>query len=492
MSPASSHAARAAKGASILVGSQVLVLGFQFVGDIVLARLLVPADFGLVTMVLAVTSFAMQFKDFGLSAAGIQAATLSNRQASNLFWCNVAVSGAMTLAFLAAAPLIEMYYGRPGLAAITAGLSATFVLAGLGVQHQAQLVRQTQFAAVSRSQVIGVIAGYVAAAIGAKAGLHHWALVLLQTVRQGTNTLALYCSHRWMPEPPARHQGTWKLLRFGSAMAGFDAVNYFSRNADKLVIGRLFGEVTLGHYNRAYQFLLLPIAQIRGPVVAAGLPLLCSLQNRPEEFRRLYLGMANLIASLALPILSWLAVENLDLTRGLFGEKWVPSASYFRLLAVAGLVQPTVGLLGLLLVTLGRGGRYFRWGCWHSGTMVASFLVGIPWGVPGITISYAAANFVAAPLSAWYCTRDTPVSMADFLAVHWIPGGFALAAGAATALAASFIDGWPLWPRLVAATLVFVAVYLSQFALMRRRLDEVRWLVATLRRRENPKDAPAC
>jgi PST family polysaccharide transporter len=65
MSQQPSHAARAAKGASILVSSQVLVLGFQFVGDIVLARLLVPADFGLVTMVLAVTSFAMQFKDFG-------------------------------------------------------------------------------------------------------------------------------------------------------------------------------------------------------------------------------------------------------------------------------------------------------------------------------------------------------------------------------------------------------------------------------------------
>lgn len=491
MSQAQSHAVRAAKGASVLVGSQVLVLGCQFVGDVVLARLLVPADFGRVAMVLAVTSFAMQFKDFGLSAAGIQAATLSNRQASNLFWCNVAVSGLMTAGFMAAAPLIQAGYGRPGLAAITVGLSLTFLLAGLGVQHQAQLTRQMRFAAISRAQVLGVLAGYAAAAAGAMAGLHHWAIVLQQTVRQGATTLALYWGHPWMPERPARNQGTWRLLRFGSAMAGFDAVNYFSRNADKLVIGRLFGEVPLGHYNRAYQFLMLPIAQIRGPVAAAGMPLLSSLQSRPAEYRRLYLGMVNLIASLAIPSLCWLAATSSDLTLALFGAKWAPSADYFRLLAVAGLVQPTVGLLGLLLVTLGHGGRYFRWGCWHSAAMVASFVAGIPWGVPGITVAYAAANFVAAPLSAWYCTRDTPVGMADFLRVHVVPGTFALLAAAVCAAVVQALAAWSVWPRLAAATLAFAAVYLAQLVLVRSRLHDLRWLVDTLRRRTPPSHALA-
>jgi PST family polysaccharide transporter len=491
MSSAPTHAVRATRGASVLVSTQFLVLGCQLGGDILLAHLLLPADFGLVTMVLAITNFAMVFKDFGLSAAGIQTPNLTNAQASNLFWCNVGLSGLLTLLLLAAAPVIQWAYAKPHLAEITAGLSFTFLLAGLGAQHQAQLTRQTRFAATSRAQILGVVAGYAAAALAAKAGMHHGALVLLQLVRQATQTLALFVSLPWIPAWPARRQGTGKLLRFGSAMAGFDAINYFSRNADKLVIGRLFGEVVLGHYGRAYQFLLLPIAQIRGPISGAGMPLLSALQDRPAEYRKLYLGMVNAIASVALPTLCWLAVESTDLTRGIFGEKWMPSAGYFQLLAVAGLVQPTVGLLGLLLTTLGRGGRYFQWGCWHSGAMVLSFFVGIPWGVPGITLSYAAANFIAAPLSAWFCTQDTPVSFRDFCQVHTVPAAFALGAGALTAVAAAQLSHWDLWSRLIVSSLLFAALYLTQFALFRHRLDEVRWLVNSLLRRQSPPHALA-
>jgi len=478
-----SIATKAARGAFLLLATQAFQLGLQFVGDIVLARLISPADFGRVAMVMTVTSLAMQFKDFGLSAATIQAHDLTNSQSSNLFWCNVTVSAILTGCICAAAPLVQIGFGKPHLAAITVALASCILFAGLGVQHQAQLVRQLRFGAISRAQLIGLVAGYVAAIIGAYAGLHHWALVILQTVRHGVATLGLYAAYPWLPQRPLRNQGSWSHIRFGSSLAGFDLVNYFSRNVDKLLIGRIGGEAALGQYNRAYQLLLLPIAQVRGPIAAAGMPLLSSLQHQPVEFRRLYLGMVSLVASVSLPIMAWLAVHSLELTRILFGEAWLPSAEYFRLLSLAGLGQPTVGLLGLLLVTLGRGARYFQWGCWHAGAMVVSFLIGSLWGISGICIAYAIANLLVAIPSARFCTHLSPVSTRDFLSTHVVPGVFTAAAAGTSWLITSIWPDKRVYLRLGVGSAAFAVVYLAQFLVLPSRVEDVRWLIRALRRR---------
>ena len=135
-----------------------------------LARLLTPADFGLIAMIAVVTGFVEMFKDAGLSVATVQRATVTHAQASTLFWINVALSLAVTLVVAALAPAIAWFYDEPKLTAITLALSATIVFGGLAVQHQALLRRRMEFGRLAFIEIASLAAGVVTAVLMAGRG----------------------------------------------------------------------------------------------------------------------------------------------------------------------------------------------------------------------------------------------------------------------------------------------------------------------------------
>lgn len=136
--------------------------GIQFVlhlaGNIVLARLLMPNDYGLIGMVMVVVQFAGMFTDAGLAMATVQKETISREQISTLFWINVLISTFLGLCVLASAPLVAWFYGKPELMAVTAVLSLSFFITGLAIQHQALLRRHMQFGSVAMIQIVSYVA----------------------------------------------------------------------------------------------------------------------------------------------------------------------------------------------------------------------------------------------------------------------------------------------------------------------------------------------
>ena len=146
---------------------------------IVLARLLMPRDFGLVAMVTTVAGFLRVFKDAGLSVATIQSEKITQAQVSNLFWINVAVSAACTLILAVAAPLVAGFYHDQRLIQITLLLSATFLISGSTVQPQALLKRQMRFKALAIIEVSSMAVGVVIGVLMALLGFGYWSLVAL-------------------------------------------------------------------------------------------------------------------------------------------------------------------------------------------------------------------------------------------------------------------------------------------------------------------------
>src|SRR6266545_2521612 len=127
----------------------------------VLARLLIPEDFGLIAMVMTVTGFLRVFKDAGLSTATVQREGITHAQVSNLFWINLAVSALASLIMAGTAPLIAWFYREPRLVTVTMVLSITFLLSGSAVQHQALLNRQMRFKAIALIEIASMVFGYV-------------------------------------------------------------------------------------------------------------------------------------------------------------------------------------------------------------------------------------------------------------------------------------------------------------------------------------------
>src|SRR5439155_21176595 len=141
----------------------IIAQGVQFIlglaSIMALARLLTPKDFGLYAMVTSIMGYMMTFKDAGLCTATVQPGGITHAQVSNLFWINVALSGALSLLLAASSPLVAWFYREPRLVAITLILSSTFFLSGLTIQHTALLNRQMRFTALALIQIASMVTG---------------------------------------------------------------------------------------------------------------------------------------------------------------------------------------------------------------------------------------------------------------------------------------------------------------------------------------------
>src|SRR5580693_8695117 len=191
--------------------ARILALAGSFtirIGSLViLARLLEPKDFGLVGMVTALTGVLNLFRDFGLSAASVQRASVTEEQTSTLFWINVFVGAALFAGISALAPVIVSFYHEPRLYWVTIILASGFLLNAAGIQHSARLQREMRFTTLSVIDTGSWIVSTAVAIVAAKAGFGYWSLVAMTITQPVTASIAFWMASAWVPGIPRRRSG---------------------------------------------------------------------------------------------------------------------------------------------------------------------------------------------------------------------------------------------------------------------------------------------
>lgn len=406
---------RSVRGGAVTLSSQAIKFVLQMGSTVVLARLLLPSDFGLIAMVTAITGFVAMFKDAGLSMATVQRKDITHDQVSTLFWINVALSAAVMLVVAALAPAIAAFYSEPRLVWVTLALAGTMLFGGFTVQHQALLRRQMRFKALAVIEVVTMAVGIAVAIVMALMGFGYWALVGMTAAAGLTNAAMVWMLCDWRPGLPKRGSGVGGMLKFGGTLTGFNVMNYFTRNLDNVIVGAMLGAASLGLYSKAYGLLLLPIRQVNGPVSAVVIPVLSRLQDKPDRFRRFYLKAVLLISSATFPIAAYVAVDAETFVRVVLGEQWMGSVPIFQWLVPAALMGGINVVPGWLCTVLDHNGRLVRWAAICAPMMAAGFLVGVNFGAEGVA---AAASLVWTSLYVWlivWSCKDTPIQPLDIL-----------------------------------------------------------------------------
>lgn len=416
------------RGGAVTLAAQGVKFVVQIVQTVVLARLLMPQDFGLVAMAIVITGFVGLFKDLGLSMATVQQQTVTHAQMSALFWINVAVGALLAGVTAALAPAIGWFYGRPEVGTIALALAPTLLLGGLTVQHQALLSRQMKFTALAVIDIAVAVVGVAVGAVLAYHGFGYWALVALTTATALANAVAVWVACGWRPALPARGAGVRQMLAFGGNLTGFNIVNYFARNTDAMLLGKFWGAGWLGLYSRAYQLLLLPLSQVNVPLTRVAIPALSRLQDDPARYRRAYLSILEQMSLVVVPGVA-LLIATCDWVLGLaLGPQWGAAVPIFAWLGLTALTQPLTNSTGWLFISQGRTREMFQWGIIGSALTIVLFAAGIPWGAVGVARAYALGIvFVVTPLLFWFIGRSGPVRTIDFYRVAALP---LLAAGA--------------------------------------------------------------
>ncbi|WP_375426334.1 lipopolysaccharide biosynthesis protein [uncultured Friedmanniella sp.] len=453
---------QAARGVLVTVGSQVIKIVLQVVGVVLLARLLTPGDYGLVAMVTAVIGVAEIFRDFGLSTAAIQAKTLSHAQRDNLFWINTAAGAAFTILVFFCAPLIAMLYGRPELVQLTHVLSFVFVLNGLGTQYRADLNRRLRFTALAAVDIAAPAVALALAVVAALAGAGFWALAVQQIVLSVVLLIGNGWTAHWVPRRP-RPAPMRELFTFGWKWAGSVFIGYLGNNVDSLTIGTRFGSVSLGLYNRAFQLLMTPLGQLRGPTTKVALPVLARLtEDRDASHRYLMRGQAAL--GLTLVIGLGLVIGAAEPITSIFlGAQWTSVEPILRLLAVAGIFQ-TLAYVGLwIYLAHGLTTELLQYTVISVSIKVGCILLGSTWGVIGVAWGFALAPAISWPLSFWWLSRKSTVTVRPLIMQALRISALTAAVAAGSYGACEWASAGGRWLQLPAGILGAAAVYALAF-----------------------------
>jgi PST family polysaccharide transporter len=441
------------------------------IATVVLARLLTPADFGVVAMV---TTFSLLLVNFGLNGfteAVLQREEINDAMASNLFWINLGAGILLTFGLAAAGSLLARFYGDPRVAHVAVGVSATIFITSTSVLHLALIKRAMCFSAVS---VNDILAGAVSVAVSillAWAGWGYWALVAGVVVRPLSTSVGAWTLCRWIPRFPRRLVGTTSMVRFALHVYARFAVNYFARNVDNLLVGWRFGAISLGFYKKAYD--LFALSAVVQSLTNVAVSALSRLNRDSPEYRRSILSIMSVAAFWGLGVGANLTLVGKDVVRLLLGPGWEPAGRIFSFFGPGFGVVFLYGTHGWIHLSIGRADRWFRWGLVEFGFTFLLFLLALHWGPAGIAASWTLSLWILTIPALWYAGRPIHLGAAPVIGAVW---KYFLASMLAGGVSALFIPELPSFVqasgsanaacRIVTISLLFGILYLGAVILL--------------------------
>lgn len=372
------------------VGSQIVTLA----AAIPLARLLSPAEFGLVAMAGVATGFLLLFAEFGLGYALVQAREASPETLSSVFWLQAGLGAALALLGVAAAPAVAAFYREPRLVPVAAALAAELAITGLAATQISLARRRLAFATLVRSELVATAASSAVAVAMAAAGAGVWSLVARSLLAAALRAAALWRWSGWQPQPVLRLSAVRPLLRFSRDLLATENLNYWARNLDTLLLGRVVGVDALGLYNRAYRLFLLPSQTLAGTLRSVLFPSFSRIAHEPARVKAIFLRVVRGVALVAFPVhLGLLACVDVAVP-ALFGPSWTPMIPLARIFCAVGLVQSLAGLNGSLYLALGRTDLQLRYGILFRANLIVGIAAGLRWGPLGVAACYGLASLL--------------------------------------------------------------------------------------------------
>jgi O-antigen/teichoic acid export membrane protein len=470
----------AVRGAGVSIAGQAGSFALQIGSVVVLARLLTPADFGIVTMV---TTFSLLFRSFGLNGFTeliVQREELTHSLTSNFFWINLGIGTILTLTFAGSGPLLALLFHNPSVAPVAAGMSLTIGLGSLEWIHMGLLQRAMRFKALA---IINVIARllYVIATIGlAMAGWHYWALVWGLVAQSIFTAAGAWLMCRWVPGRPGRVSGTGSGLNFAMNVYSHFAFSYLTRNTDNLLVGWRFGAGALGFYKKAYDLFVLSESQLLAPLSAVVVGTLSRVNSDREQFQRYFLRAISVLALVGMGVGADFALVGKYVIRFLLGPGWDEAGRIFSLFGPGIGVMLLYNTHGWVHLSIGRPERWFRWGLMEFVCTASLFVLALHWGPSGIALAWTISYFLLMFPGFWYAGKPIGLGIGPVFSVIWKFFAASVLASCATALIIGatprFATGFgtlDAFERMVSVSTEFFALYLLAVVALHRGLKPV-------------------
>ncbi len=383
---------KAASGAKWSSLSSAVNAGLNIVQLGILAHLLSPEDFGLMSMIMVVIGFADAYMDMGISNAIIQKQDSTSRELSSLYWTNLAAGAAVFIVVTLSTPLIADFYNENRLNDLLVWASLLFLITPLGQQFRILLQKKLRFKLLAIIMISGSLTGTIVAIISAILGQGVYSLIWGQLANAGIRTfLFIYIGYsEWPPTFHFKFEDLKGYIGFGVYQMGEKTLNYVERNLDYILIGRYLGPEILGAYSIAYQLVLKPIQKITPVLTKVAFPVFSKRQNNNASLRRGYLEICKMLTLIIYPLLIGLAVVAPVALPIFLGEGWGLTVVLTQILVGVGLARSLRSTSGVLYLAKGRADIGFKFNLAVALINLGVFWFAVQQGV--ITLALAAAG----------------------------------------------------------------------------------------------------
>ncbi|HEX8563140.1 MAG TPA: lipopolysaccharide biosynthesis protein [Flavobacterium sp.] len=388
--------------------------GVQFLNfgvSILLARILLPAEFGLLGMIAIFIAIGNSLVDSGMGSSLIRTTNPDDIDYSTVFFTNLLFSVAAYAVIFFTAPFIAAFFGQPVLTDLVRVYCLTFIIAAFSTVQSTKLNKEMRFKTQMMINIPSLIAGAILGIFLAYRGFGVWSLVYMNLCQVFVATVQLWLYSKWKPRLVFDRKRFRKHFMFGYKLAVSGMMNSIVKNLYNILIGRFFSAAQLGFYIRAKSMQELPVINISNALNKVTYPMFASISDDDDKLRSIYRRMMQLIFFVIAPLMFLAIVIAEPLFRFLLTEKWLPAVPYFQILCLAGIVTPLNSYNLNILLVKGRSDRFLKLEFVKNAMTVAGVFIAIPFGMQGLLWSVAAIALVTFFINAYFCGKILSITL---------------------------------------------------------------------------------
>ena len=376
--------------------------GVQFVMQLVMARLLLPSDYGMIAMLTIFLQIAQAFIDSGFTNALIQKKDRTEVDYSTVFYFNIIIALLFYCILFVSAPLIAKFYNMPDLILVMRVMALSLIILSFSAVHKTKLTIEINFKIQSK---ITLIAAGISGIIGV--GIAYWvygvwALVYQSILNAMLTTILFNCFYRWKPLKTFSMKSFKRLFSFGSKLLVSGLIHTVYYNLYGIVIGKRFSAAELGYYTRAEQFAILPSYNLSAIITRVTFPILSSIQDDNERLASTYRKYIRLSSYLIFPLMVGLASLANPLVDLFLTEKWNGTVALLQILCFDWMFDHLSGINLNLLYVKGRSDLALRLEIIKKIIAITILLASIPLGIIGMCLGRVLYSLIATYANTYY------------------------------------------------------------------------------------------
>lgn len=376
------------------LGAKIFSQVLSFVIGIVIARLLLPSDFGLIAMVMIFVGIASLFSDVGFGASLIQARDLKDSDYSSVFWLNLALGAIASFLLYGLASPIALFYGSEELEGIFKLLAICFFIGALAMVPQARLAKDLNFKGIAFAEMMAMFISGLVAIYMASNGYGYWSLVAQQFISRSILTVAVWLYSRWLPDFVFELDSIKRLFGFSRNVFLTQLLQYLAKNLDKFLIGKYLSVHGVGVYDKAYSMMLFPLTSISHSLGAVMFPSFSQIQDDKIRVKRVFLRSVSAIGLLTFPMMAGIFAVADTFILTILGDNWVEVIPVLKILCIAGACSSIVTIIGSVYLSQGASALQLKVNLITKPIMIILLIIGLQWGLHGVAWGYVTATLV--------------------------------------------------------------------------------------------------